>query len=101
MDDGGDAPSIAVITILIHPKKRLRDLKSKKRNAEDIVVRMTTRTHTEVAGTSVCERSNVIIVCGNKCLPIDDRYPERSDCVRECMTKERFDKEVHVTHSQQ
>ena len=24
MDDGGDAPSIAVITVLIHPKKRLR-----------------------------------------------------------------------------
>ena len=55
MDDGGDAPSIAVITVLIHPKKRLRDLKSKKRKAEDIVVRMTTRTHTEVAGTSVFE----------------------------------------------
>ena len=53
MDDGGDSPSIAVITVLIHPKKRLRDLNSKKRNAEDIVVRMTTRTHTEVAGTSV------------------------------------------------
>ena len=36
-------------------------------------------THTEVA---------VIIVSGNKCLPIYDRYPERSDRVRECMTKE-------------
>ena len=24
MDDGGDAPSIAVITLLIHPKKMLR-----------------------------------------------------------------------------
>ena len=53
MDDGGDAPSIAVITVLIHPKSRLRDLKSNTRKAEDIVVRMTTRTHTEVAGTSV------------------------------------------------
>ena len=55
MDDGGDAPSIAVITVLIHPKKWLRDLKSKKRKAEDIVARMTTRTRTEVAGTSVFE----------------------------------------------
>ena len=55
MDDGGDAPSIAVITVLIHPKKRLRDLKLKKRKAEDIVARMTARTHTEVAGTSVFE----------------------------------------------
>ena len=53
MDDDGDAPSIAVITV--HPKKRLRDLKSKKRKAEDIVVRITTMTHTEVAGTSVFE----------------------------------------------
>ena len=53
MDDDGDAPSIAVITVLIHPKKMLRDLKSKKRKAEYIVVRMTTRTHTKVAGTSV------------------------------------------------
>ena len=50
MGDGGDATSIAVITIRIHPKKRLRDLMSKKRK-----VRMTTRTHTEVAGTSVFE----------------------------------------------
>ena len=46
MDDGGDAPSIAVITVLIHPKKRLRYLKSNKRKTEDIVVRMTTRTLT-------------------------------------------------------
>ena len=46
MDDGGDAPSIAVITVLI-------DLKSNKRKAEDIVVRMTTST--EVAGNSVFE----------------------------------------------
>ena len=55
MDDGSDAPSIVVIAVLIHPKKRLRDLKSKKRKAEDLVARMTTRTHTEVAGTSIFE----------------------------------------------
>ena len=55
MDDGSDAPSIEVITVLIHPRKRLRDLKSKKRNSEDSVVRMTSRNHTEVAGTSVFE----------------------------------------------
>ena len=55
MDDGSDSPSIAVITVLIHPRKRLRDLNSKKRKAEYIVVRMTTRTHTEVAGISVFE----------------------------------------------
>ena len=30
MDDGSDAPSIVVITVLIHPKKRLKDLKLKK-----------------------------------------------------------------------
>ena len=24
MDDGGDAPSLAVVTVLIYPKKRLR-----------------------------------------------------------------------------
>ena len=57
MDDGSDAPSIAIITVLIHPKKRLRDLKSKKRKAE--VVRMTTRTHTEVAGARVFEIKRV------------------------------------------
>ena len=31
MDDGGDAPSIAVITVLMHPKKRLRDLVKEKK----------------------------------------------------------------------
>ena len=36
----------------------------------------------------------MIIVYGNKCLPIDDKIPRTSDRVRECMTKERFDKEL-------
>lgn len=73
-------------TVLIH----------QKRKAEDEGVRVTTRSHTKAAANGVFQYKRGCIFCGVECLPMDARHPERWDRVRECVIKERFDKEYNA-----
>ena len=69
-----------------------RIVKSHKRKAEDDGI-MVTRYLTQLADNGVYQYKRDCIFCGDECLPMDERHPARWDRVRECMTKERFDKE--------
>jgi len=92
--DGGDAASIACYKSCYcsytSKEKIERVKKAQKRKAEDEGVRTTTRSRTKVADKGVFEYKRD---CGEECLPIDDRHPERWDRIRTCMTKERFEEE--------
>ena len=59
-----------------------------KRKAEDEGGRTVTRSYTGVYG-SKCD----CMFCGEECLPLDEKHPDRWDRFRECLTKERFDKD--------
>lgn len=66
--------------------------KSQKRKADDEDVR-TTRSQTKMADKGVFEYKRDCIFCGEECLPISGKHPDRWNRVRKCMTKDRFDKE--------
>ena len=97
VDGGGDAVRIechkgCYCTYTSKQKiERLR--KSQKRKAEDDCVTVTTRSRTQATGSGAFVYKRDCILCGKECLPVDDKHPERWDRVRQCMTKERFDKE--------
>ena len=96
LDGGGDAPCIVCHSgcyCTYTSKEKIERLKkAKKRKAEDDVMKVTTRSYTAVADNGMFEFKRDCLFCGDECVPMDDRHPERWDRVRECMTKERFDK---------
>ena len=97
IDADGDAASIAChkgcYCTYTSKEKIKRVIKSQKRKAEDEGVKTTTRSHTQVVEKGVFEYKRDCIFCGEECLSIDVRHPDRWDRVRECMTTERFDRE--------
>lgn len=97
-DGGGDAANIVChkgFYCTYTSKEKIVRVNSQKRKAEDEGVRVTTRSHTKTADNGVFQYKRDCIFCGDECLPMDARHPERWDRVRECITKERFDKECN------
>ena len=97
VDGGGDAACIEChkgCYCSYTSKQKIERLhKSLKRNAQGECVVATTRSRAQATGSGLFVYKRDCIFCGNECLPVDEKHPERWDRVRQCMTKERFDKE--------
>ena len=66
--------------------------KAQKRKADGECIKVT-RLHTRSVESGAFEYERDCIFCGKECLPRDGKHPDRWECVHECLTKDRFDKD--------
>ena len=66
--------------------------KAQKRKADGECIKVT-RLHTRSVESGAFEYKRDCIFCGKECLQTDGKHPDRWERVRECLTKDRFDKD--------